>query len=204
MEAGFPHVGISPSSLNVPLPLFENSWMALSFNMAIATSGDLSPLKSPTAIEIGKPFLSADIVAGETEPSPFPKAMPNVVRPKKATSNLPSPLKSATATESPDMFVVTRVNVPSPLFSSTLIVDPLPETTTSGLPSPLKSATAIAVGFAPAENTRAEPKPTSATAEPDHMSDKNRAVVAKARRLAETQIPKVRILKRPRNWRTGL
>src|SRR5437773_1993531 len=70
-----------------------------------------------------------------------------------ATSSLPSPLKSPTATDGgPGAPQFTRAfKLPSPSPSSTLtILLPAFATARSSLPSPLKSPTAADVGFDPA------------------------------------------------------
>ena len=68
--------------------------------LATARSKNVSPLKSPTAIEDG-PLPTAKLVAVPNEPVPLPKSIETLLEPTLATarSKNVSPLKSPTATD---------------------------------------------------------------------------------------------------------
>src|SRR6266404_5750602 len=139
---------------------------------ATARSRLPSPLKSPTATDLGNDPISGYFTAGFKVPSPLPRSTliapfrhpwPFVHSFATTTSSLPSLLKSPVATADvcfpADRFVPARVKLPSPLPNSTLTSpfahSPLAThqfaATTSGLPSPLRSPIAMDVGRYPPE-----------------------------------------------------
>src|SRR5882757_2065757 len=116
-------------------------------------SGMPSPLKSPAATNVGLVLVPVDgLAAAVNVPSPLPKRTVTVLLKVFATarSDLPSPLKSPTATDSgllPVDGLAAAVNVPSPLPNRTVtVLLKVFATAKSGLPSPLKSPTAIDSG----------------------------------------------------------
>ena len=87
--------------INPPAPLPKSIETLLEPALATAKSNLVSPLKSPTATELGAD-PTAKLVAGVINPpAPLPKSIEMLLEPKLATarSNLVSPLKSPTATE---------------------------------------------------------------------------------------------------------
>ena len=69
--------------------------------LVAAKSKNVSPLKSPTATEIGPVPAPKLVAVPNNAPVPVPKSIETLLEPKLATakSNLVSPLKSPTATE---------------------------------------------------------------------------------------------------------
>ena len=105
--------------------------MLLELKLATAILKKVSPLKSPTATEIGV-VPAAKLVAVPKEPVPLPKSIEMLLESELATarSNIVSPLKSPTATErgvSPTAKLVAVPNepVPSPKSIGTLLGEPV-------------------------------------------------------------------------------
>src|SRR5262245_16489512 len=130
---------VSPATPEPPPP--DNT----SVRSLVTRSVLLAPVSVVTAVMVGA--VGATYVFRST---------PTVLPPATARSDLPSPLKSPTATEFAAVLPVEKVgifvvgNVPFPVLNNTPTVVLLElATARSGLPSPLKSPTATEVGFDP-------------------------------------------------------
>src|SRR5260370_749702 len=138
----------------VPSPLPSSTETVLSLLLATTKSGLPSPLKSPTASEVGA-LPTRKLSGAPKVPSPLPSSTETLLEPLLATakSSLPSPLKSPTATDQ-GLIPTVKVNgvgtVPSPLPRAAVTQLVLNfEAARSSLPSRLKSPTATDAGSAP-------------------------------------------------------
>ena len=89
--------GLVRAFWNVPLPFPRNSATPPASELAAATSGLPSELKSATATEVSFP-AAGKVFAALSVPSPFPSSTSRPFMSAAITSGLPSPFTSAIAT----------------------------------------------------------------------------------------------------------